>query len=165
MTWSGVSHQPQQVIGRNADDTDRFVEASQGKGDVSGAFLQGREYPDVLHCIPTKEICEAMSIPENSVTRLRRACYGLVDAPLEWYRTVDAFFQEIGLERTQSDACVWCYRHEGQLIGCISGHVDDFIFAGSDQHEGWREVLKKIQSRFQWGGLGGRPFYSVRGSH
>ena len=121
------------------------------KGDVSGAFLQGREYPGVLHCIPTKEICEAMSIPENSVTRLRRACYGLVDAPLEWYRTVDAFFQEIGLERTQSDACVWCYRNEGQLIGCISGHVDDFIFAGSDQHEGWRGILKKIQGRFQWG--------------
>ncbi|OLQ06746.1 Retrovirus-related Pol polyprotein from transposon TNT 1-94 [Symbiodinium microadriaticum] len=121
------------------------------KGDVSGAFLQGREYPDVLHCIPTREICEAMNIPKNSVTRLRRACYGLVDAPLEWYRTVDAFFQEIGLERTQSDACVWCYRHEGQLIGCISGHVDDFIFAGSDQHAGWKGILQKIQGRFQWG--------------
>ncbi|CAE7207379.1 RE1, partial [Symbiodinium sp. CCMP2456] len=58
------------------------------KGDVSGAFLQGREYPDTLFCIPTKEICEAMGLPENSVTRIKRACYGLVDAPLEWYRTV-----------------------------------------------------------------------------
>ena len=37
------------------------------KGDVSGAFLQGREYPDTLYCTPTKEICEAMNIPENSI--------------------------------------------------------------------------------------------------
>ena len=37
------------------------------KGDVSGAFLQGREYPDTLYCIPTPEICEAMNLPENSV--------------------------------------------------------------------------------------------------
>ena len=58
------------------------------KGDVSGAFLQGREYPGVLHCIPCDEICEAMNLPKGSVMRLRRACYGLVDAPLEWYRTV-----------------------------------------------------------------------------
>ena len=121
------------------------------KGDVSGAFLQGREYPDTLHCIPTKEICAAMNIPENSVTRLRRACYGLVDAPLEWYRTVDEFFHQIGLVRTQSDACVWCYRQGGQLVGCVSGHVNDFILAGEDQHEGWKEVLQKIQQRFHWG--------------
>ena len=32
------------------------------KGDVSGAFLQGREYPDKLHCIPCDEICRAMGI-------------------------------------------------------------------------------------------------------
>ncbi|CAE7862191.1 RE1, partial [Symbiodinium sp. KB8] len=41
------------------------------KGDVSGAFLQG------------------------SITRLKRACYGLVDAPLEWYRTIAIFLEEL----------------------------------------------------------------------
>ncbi|CAE7406995.1 RE2, partial [Symbiodinium sp. KB8] len=68
------------------------------KGDVSGAFLQGREYPDELFCVPCPEICQAMGLAEGTVTRLRRACYGLVDAPLEWYRTVDSFLQELGLE-------------------------------------------------------------------
>ena len=75
------------------------------KGDVSGAFLQGREYPDKLFCVPCDEICDALQIPHGSITRLRRACYGLVDAPLEWYRTVSEFFESLGLTRLWSDAC------------------------------------------------------------
>ncbi|CAE7246546.1 unnamed protein product, partial [Symbiodinium pilosum] len=47
------------------------------KGDVTGAFLQSREYPDKLYCVPT-----------GSIMRVQRACYGLVDAPLEWWRSV-----------------------------------------------------------------------------
>ena len=62
---------------------------------MSGAFLQGREYPDVLHCIPTDEICDAMQVPRGSITRLKRACYGLVDAPLEWYRSVAEFLEAL----------------------------------------------------------------------
>ena len=53
-------------------------------GDVTGSFLQGSEYPCVLHCVPCDEICDALNVPRASVMRLRRACYGLVDAPLEW---------------------------------------------------------------------------------
>ena len=33
------------------------------KGDVSGAFLQGRDYPERLLCIPCDEICSAMNLP------------------------------------------------------------------------------------------------------
>ena len=121
------------------------------KGDVSGAFLQGRDYPDTLFCIPTPEICQAMNLPENSVTQIKRACYGLVDAPLEWYRTVDTFLQSIGFVRCSSDSCMWCYRDQGELKGLISGHVDDFIFGGDDDHAGWCEKLKQIQERFRWG--------------
>ncbi|CAL1171479.1 unnamed protein product [Cladocopium goreaui] len=32
------------------------------KGDVSGAFLQGREYPNELYCVPCPEILEAMGL-------------------------------------------------------------------------------------------------------
>eukprot|EP00435_Cladocopium_sp_Y103_P048422 s1300_g14.t1 len=59
------------------------------KGDVTGAFLQSRPYPGELYCIPAPEICEAMGLPPESITKVRKACYGLVDAPLEWYRSVN----------------------------------------------------------------------------
>ena len=121
------------------------------KGDVSGAFLQGRDYPGVLHCIPCDEICDALGVPRSSVMRLKRACYGLVDAPLEWYRSVAEFLEGLGLERTWSDPCTWVWRVQGQLRGMISGHVDDFLFGGSDQDTQWQEILTKIKGRFQWG--------------
>eukprot|EP00435_Cladocopium_sp_Y103_P046562 s102_g13.t1 len=104
---------------------------SVSKGDVSGAFLQGREYPGEAFVIPTPEICAGMKIPESSVTRLRKACYGLVDAPLEWFLTVSDYLTSIGFTRCVTDPCCFKYVHQDRLIGLISGHVDDFLFSGS----------------------------------
>ena len=85
------------------------------------------------------------------MTRLRKECYGLVEAPLEWYRTIAQFLESLGLERTWADACTWAYRREGELKGLISGHVDDFLFAGSQEDKQWQEVLQAIRQRFKWG--------------
>ena len=121
------------------------------KGDVSGAFLQGREYPETLLCIPCDEICHAMGLEGGSVVRMKKACYGLVDAPLEWYRTVTEYFESIGLTRLWSDACAWVYRVDGELQGLVSGHVDDFLFTGNTNHAGWKAVIQSIKDRFKWG--------------
>ena len=69
------------------------------KGDVTGAFLQGDICDQDLWCIPTEELCQALKVPKNSVCRLRKAAYGLVQAPLVWYQSVDKFFQSIGYVR------------------------------------------------------------------
>ena len=121
------------------------------KGDVSGAFLQGRPYPGEMYCIPCPEICQAMGIPENSVTRLRKACYGLVEAPLEWCRTISEFLESLGLVRIWSDACCWVWRDQGRTQGVVSGHVDDFLFTGSDQNPRWRHIIEQIKAKFKWG--------------
>ena len=121
------------------------------KGDVSGAFLQGREYPGELLCIPCEEICLAMGLPPNSVTRVKRACYGLVDAPLEWYRSICDFFGRIGLRRCWADPCSWILVKENQLHGIISGHVDDFLFSGSDEDPVWIKTIEQIKQQYRWG--------------
>ena len=121
------------------------------KGDVSGAFLQGREYQGTAYVIPTWEICEAMSIPQNSVTKLRKACYGLVDAPLEWFLTVSDFLTSIGFVRCVTDPCCFKYVSGGKLIGLISGHVDDFLFCGPKTCETWKQLCDQIRKKFQWG--------------
>ena len=121
------------------------------KGDVSGAFLQGRDYPGELFCVPCPEICQQMGLPEGTITKLRKACYGLVDAPLEWYKTVSDFLAELGLERLWSDACTWVWRPEGRVRAVVSGHVDDFLFTGGQEDQGWQSIVQKIKDRFQWG--------------
>ena len=71
-----------------------------------------------------------MNLPPGSVARLKRACHGLVDATLEWYRTAALYLESFGLERAWADRCMWAIRVNGALRGLISGHVDDFLFAG-----------------------------------
>ena len=121
------------------------------KGDVSGAFLQGREYSTDLYCIPCPEICRAMGIEENTITKVKRGCYGLVDAPLEWYRSISEFLQELNLEKSWSDPCLWLWRPSGILKGMISCHVDDFMFTGGRQDKEWQQLLQKIQEKYTWG--------------
>ena len=121
------------------------------KGDVSGAFLQGREYPGDLFCIPCDEICKAMDVPVGTITKVKRGCYGLVDAPLEWYRTISSFFAKIGLEKSWSDPCLWLWKPKGVLRGTICGHVDDFLFSGGREDQEWQGLLQKIQKEYNWG--------------
>ena len=116
---------------------------------MTGAFLQGREYPDKLYCIPCDEICQAMGLQAGSITRLRRACYGLVDAPLEWYRTIHEFLESLGFSRLWSDPCAWIWRSNDTVRGMVAGHVDDFLFSGSSQDDEWKSKITAIKS--QWG--------------
>ena len=122
------------------------------KGDVSGAFLQGKSYQHDAYVIPTDEICDAMSLPHGSITKLKKACYGLVDAPLEWFLTVLEFLQSLGFERCVCDPCCFKYVDKDKgLIGLISGHVDDFLFCGSASCPIWKNLCQQIQSKFKWG--------------
>ena len=118
------------------------------KGDVSGAFLQGRPSPEDLYCIPCPEICEAMNIPPGTVTKMNRACYGVVDAPLEWYRTVSEFLAELGFERQWSDACSWIRRKGDRILGMVAGHVDDFL--NEEDAEG-QDLIRRMKEKFHWG--------------
>ena len=123
------------------------------KGDVTGAFLQGKELSDQLYCVPCDEICQALRVPNGTVTRLRRAAYGLVQAPLQWYITIAEFLEELGLQRLRSDPCAWAWRPDptGPIRGLVSGHVDDFLFGGGEQDKGWQAIVAKIREKFQWG--------------
>ena len=120
------------------------------KGDVTGAFLQGREYPGNLFCIPCPEILDGMGLSRDEVVRVKRGCYGLVDAPLEWYRTISAYFEEIGLIKSWTDPCCWLWKPNGAIKGMIAGHVDDFLFAGPKEDKAWKEIENKIQTHFKW---------------
>lgn len=122
------------------------------KGDVSGAFLQGRQFADDVFVEPLKEICEELKLPEGSITRLTRAAYGLVQAPLEWYLTVDEFLRSLGFERQHSDPCCWGLFDSNNAPVCyICGHVDDFLFGGLASDDRWSDIKKKIKERFKWG--------------
>ena len=120
------------------------------KGDVTGAFLQGRPYPGTLYCIPCEEILQAMGLKEGEIVKVNRGCYGLVDAPLEWYKTISEYLASLGLVKSWSDPCCWQWKPEGTLRGLIAGHVDDFLFTGDPKDTQWRSIEQQIREHFKW---------------
>ncbi|CAE7381300.1 GIP, partial [Symbiodinium sp. CCMP2456] len=80
----------QHVLGQVPDETGRWI--------LTWKYREDGPYPDLLHCILCDEICDAMKVPRGSITKLKKACYGLVDAPLEWYRSVSEFLEGLGLQ-------------------------------------------------------------------
>ena len=125
------------------------------------SLFTSKELTETLYCIPTDEICAALKIPNGSVTRLRRAAYGLVQAPLQWYLTIAEFLEKIGLERLRSDPCAWVWRpgdKTGKPRAMVVGHVDDFLFAGSDHDTGWQDLVRRIKERFAWDSWDERDF-------
>ena len=58
------------------------------QGDISAAFLQCDQLEKDLWVVPTREICQGLGVLEGTVTNLQQAAYGLVEAPLWWYKGV-----------------------------------------------------------------------------
>ncbi|OLQ08966.1 hypothetical protein AK812_SmicGene7471 [Symbiodinium microadriaticum] len=120
------------------------------KGDVSGAFLQGREYPDQLYCIPCPEILEAMNLPPGTVTQLMKACYGLVDAPLEWYKS--AWNQILDAIRTKFKWGDW---EQGTFTQCYANEIKEIPLCATRrrQDDGAVTEWEKTQLRTLLGAL------------
>ena len=57
--------------------------------------------------VPVKEISEALGIPEGRAVRLKKEAYGLIAAPLCWYRRVCEVMATAGFKRMESDPCCW----------------------------------------------------------
>ena len=112
--------------------------------------MQGRTYPSELYCVPCPEILEAMGLGKEEIVKVKRGCYGLVDAPLEWYRSISEYLQSLGLVKSWADPCCWFWKPNGKLRAVVAGHVDDFLFSGSDADAEWKSIEQKIQQHFRW---------------
>lgn len=128
------------------------------KGDIKGAFLQGTNSEELreVYAWPVEELAEALNIPKDQPVQLLKACYGLVNAPAEWFKSVCSAMQEAGFESLVSEPCMWRIRgwsEEEQkmvVVGLVTAHVDDFLFTGDELSPTWRKAVSQIYHRFLW---------------
>eukprot|EP00435_Cladocopium_sp_Y103_P032784 s889_g8.t1 len=68
------------------------------KGDVKSAFLQGASSQSArnVYAWPTPELATALGTTIHQPVKLLKACYGLVNAPAEWHRSVQQAMREAG---------------------------------------------------------------------
>ncbi|CAK8996451.1 Retrovirus-related Pol polyprotein from transposon RE1 (Retro element 1) (AtRE1) [Includes: Protease RE1, partial [Durusdinium trenchii] len=124
------------------------------KGDVKSAFLQGDpdEADRALYARPVPELAEALHMKENEVVQVLKSCYGLVNAPANWYLCIRRTLAELNFTQSRSDPCLWFYYMETgdperpkELAGYICSHVDDFIISGNEECEQCVEALQAIE--------------------
>ena len=93
--------------------------------DVSNAFLHGELDPgeDIYVRLPE-------GLQDNRLVRLKRALYGLREAPLLWYRRLRDYLVEIGFSISTVDPCLFTLNKNGEEI-LICVYVDDLFIASS----------------------------------
>ena len=76
-----------------------------GHIDLKTAFLQGEVFDNHRHVIC--QLPPAAGYPAHMAARLKRAAYGLNDAPRLWWNRLDKSLRSYGLVPTRADRC--CY--------------------------------------------------------
>jgi hypothetical protein len=99
--------------------------------DVKSAFLNGDLKKEVyVHQLPGFEIPGK----EGKVLRLRKALYGLRQAPRAWNAKLDSTLKGMGFELSPHEATVYrrCSGGKALLVGV---YVDDLVITGTKDAE------------------------------
>ena len=139
---------------------------SVAKGDVSGAFLQSRNFQRDLWALPVPELAAALNVSLGEIMKMKKAAYGLVEAPVEWYISISTVLKEHGWRRLKSDPCCGILidpslrreeethgvmtRSECRVVAATGGHVDDFVFVGKEGNKIWETARQKLQDHLHW---------------
>lgn len=78
------------------------------KGDVKSAFLQGEASQDSreVYAWPVKELAAAMGVESHQPVKINKACYGLVNAPAEWHKSVVSAMKQAGFTVMDTELAV-----------------------------------------------------------
>ena len=128
------------------------------KADIKAAFLQGPASQEArnLFAVPVPELSRAMGLPINQAVQVRKAAYGLVNAPAEFYKAARDCLLSLGFSPMVTEPCGWVFKVWDSTLnkyvtqGIITSHVDDFIVCGNEQCPEWNTALHSFYDRFRW---------------
>jgi hypothetical protein len=117
--------------------------------DVKTAFLNGV----LKSAVYVEQPCGfEQGDPVKKVWRLKKALYGLVEAPRLWYETLHKVLEEFGFVRINGDPCLYVV-HRGTHIVILGVFVDDFLIFGTSERL-VEEVKAMLASKFKTKDLG-----------
>ena len=90
------------------------------RGYATAAFIQGdaTELQGNVLAEPAPELAEALGLGPGDYVRLRKAVYGLVNAPRRWWQRVTTDLQSLGWVSCKYEPCVWRKTNErSELVG------------------------------------------------
>ena len=113
--------------------------------DIKRAFLQSRPLDrDVFVQPPSIAEC-----PQGKLWKLNCSLYGLTDAAREFYLSIKEELITLGCKMSTIDNSLFYKLDNGELIGLLATHIDDFLHCGNDLFS--ETVIKPLCRRFQAG--------------
>ena len=101
-------------------------------GDIKIAFLSGDEDIRNIFISPPDDVRQMLNLDHETVQRLRKAVYGLVNAPKKWWDRLKTSLIKHGFTSCALDPCAFVLRKSGKIHGVLGVHVDDVIGGGNE---------------------------------
>lgn len=122
--------------------------------DVRSAFLNGELSEEVYVAQPPGYVIAGK---EQSVLKLRKALYGLRQAPRAWYAKFDDSMASLGFTRSPLEHAVY-RRGDKQSFLLVGVYVDDLVITGTSLTE-IEEFKRQMCQLFQMSDLGRLNYY------
>ena len=122
--------------------------------DVKSAFLNGELAETVFVRQPPGF---AVKGEEHRVLRLRKALYGLRQAPRAWNAKLDTTLGELGFQRCATEHALYT-RRRGKEELVVGVYVDDLIVTGA-RTEDLNSFKCEMAARFRMSDLGALSYY------
>eukprot|EP00434_Breviolum_minutum_P024807 symbB.v1.2.021909.t1/scaffold1920.1/size100294/3 len=118
-------------------------------GDLKNAFCQSSPLERKEGPLYFRQPSEGIDgLHPEQIVKIVAGCYGLVDAPLHWRKSLTEELKKLGYVQSHLDPCLYKLYHQGRLEGMIAIEVDDLFMTGHQVHLQRLELLKK---RFVFG--------------
>ena len=122
--------------------------------DVKSAFLNGELAETVFVRQP---LGFAVKGEEHRVLRLRKALYGLRQAPQAWNAKLDAMLDELGFQRCATEHTLYTRRWEKEEL-IVGVYLDDLIITDA-RAEDIDSFKREMVARFRMSDLSALSYY------
>ena len=114
---------------------------------TSRTLLQGT-FDDKTHgelaAEPVPELRKALNLREDEIVVFTKACYGLIDAPRRWWKSLVRDTQQLGWRSCRHEPCLMTWHVRGRLKGLMCFHVDDVMISGPREYDGYGEKFIRV---------------------
>lgn len=120
-------------------------------GDLKNAFCQSqplnRPNGKLYFELPKEGV---IGIHPEQIVLIIAGCYGLVDAPLHWRKSLTQDLQGLGYEMSALDPCIMKLydRDRRKLLGAIAIEVDDLFTVGHEEHH---RQMDRLRQKYTFG--------------
>ena len=117
-------------------------------GDIKTALLSGDEDIRDIFISPPDDVRQMLNLDHETVLRLRKAVYGLVNAPKIGGTDSRHRLSNMEIHKLSSRSMCICSSKEWKIHGVLGVHVDDVIGGGNETFD---RIMTAVHKEFDFG--------------